>query len=306
MKPHLPIFTALVLLTSSFLATGTPDHEVKVEERLLGSNSDGYIILRSEFDNLGSYYSHRARRFLVEYSKVPSDPKSASGLGAEVRSQLLLDVSTSSHPDEPHKISEVINFQNDDVKLAALLSRFPDHHQRWDDEKSRLIKCHRESGASLGRVDIVWGGWIKERFGADRNGDLEWTLGEVFEDPNCLYLSVHSEARGQRLVAIPPRKTQQVRDHLVKQPVYLVAGKFKNQEEAMKKAREFIEKSNGKFKPEVWSSWGGDTIYVVADSQSAAHIMGKAFEAFEATTGLDFTVMSSEPFSERFVVAPAK
>lgn len=287
---------------------GTPDHEVKIEERLLGSNADSFITLRTEVDNLGSYYSYRTRRFLVEYSKLQVDPKSGEDLGAEVRSQLLLDVSTNLDVDQPGSFSEKINTQDADVKLAELLSRFPVQPERWSDEKSGIIECHSTGGPRVGRVSIAWGGYIKARFGADRNSDLEWTLGEVFEDANCLYLSVNSETHGQRLVSIPPRKTQQVRDHLAKQPVYLVAGKFKDKQEALETARALIEKTEGKFKPEVWTSGIGesDLIYVLVDSQSADHIKGNGFEALELMTGVDFTVMSSQKFDERTAVVPTK
>ena len=287
---------------------GTPVHEIKTEERLLGSNADGFITLRTEVDNLGSYYRYRTRRFLVEYSKLPAGPRGETDLGAEVRSKLLLEVSTSIDPDQPGKESEVVNTKDDDVKLAELLSRFPDQPKRWNHEDTSMIECHSTAGPVVGRIQIAWGGWIKARFGADRNSDLEWTLGEVFEDANCLYLSVASHGHGQRLVSIPPRKTQQVRDHLAKQPVYLVTGKFKDREEALTRGRELMKKTKGKFKPEVWSSGRSKEgmIYVLVDSQSADHIKDNAFETLEAMTGVDFTVMSSQNFDERFtVVSPA-
>ena len=308
MKTLIPIYTAFLWVTSSVLAMGTPDREIKVEERLLGSNCDSFITLRTEVDNLGSHYRYRTRRFLVEYSKLQADPKSKLDLGAEVRSQLLLDVSTSLDVDQSGKESETVNAKDDDVKLADLLSRFPNQPKRWNDEKSGIIKCHATAGPRVGRIGIAWGGWIKARFGADRNGDLEWTLSEVFEDANCLYLSVYSENHGQRLVSIPPRKTQQVRDQLAKQPVYLIAGKFKNGEEAVKRGRELMEKTQGKFKPEIWSAgrWEEEMVYVVADSQSAEHINGNGFETLEALTGVDFTVMSSQDFDERIAVDPSK
>ena len=308
MKLLTPIYRTFFLAVSLSSAMGTPDREVRVEERLLGSNPDGFITLRSEFDNLGSNYSYRTRRFLVEYSKLQANPKYEESLGAEVRSQLLLDTSTSLDPDQAGIESEVVNTKDDEVKIADLISRFPDQPQRWNDEKSGIIECDSTAGPSVGRIQIAWGGWIKERFGADRNADLEWTLSEVFEDANCLYLSVTSETSGQRLVSIPPRKTQQVRDHLAKQPVYLVAGKFKDREEAMTRGRELMKKTQGNFKSEIWSfgRWKEEMSYVLVDSQSADHIEGNAFETLEAMTGVDFTVISSQHFDERFEVVPSK
>jgi hypothetical protein len=43
-------------------ALATPDHQITVREQFLGSNKDGYVILRTEYDNQGSYYSSRTRR----------------------------------------------------------------------------------------------------------------------------------------------------------------------------------------------------------------------------------------------------
>jgi hypothetical protein len=313
MKTITFVHTAFIWVVTAILATGTPDHEVKVKERLLGSNSEGFITLRTEVDNLGSYYNFRTRRFLVEYAKLPEDPTYEESLGAEVKSQLLLDVSTSlgvnqSAPNPAEAKSEETIAKNEDVKLAELLLRFPDDAKRWDNEKFHKLTYDSTNGPRLDRIGIAWGGWIKERFGGDRNADLKWELNEVFEDANCLYLSVYSESYGQRLVSIPPRKTQQVRDQLAKQPVYLIAGKFKNAEEAVKKGRELMEKTQGKFKPEIWSTgrWKEEMIYVVADSQSEEHINDNTFETLEALTGVDFTVMSSQSFDERTAVAPSK
>ena len=86
----------------------------------------------------------------------------------------------------------------------------------------------------------------------------------------------------------------------------MIAGKFKTEHEAVKRGRELTEKTQGKFKPEVWSAgrWKEEMMYVVVDSQSEAHINGNAFETMEAMTGVDFTVMSSQTFDERTAIAP--
>jgi hypothetical protein len=313
MKTKTFVHIALFWVVTVVLATGTPDHSIKVEERLLGSNTDGFITLRTEVDNLGSYYNSRRKRFLVEYAKLPKDPTSEVSLGAEVKSLLLLDVSTTLNVDQvatnpsTAKSEETIA-KNEDVKLAELLLRFPDEAKRWDDEKFRKITYDSTNGPRLDRVGIAWGGWIKERFGGDRNADLDWELREVFEDANCLYLSVYAESYGQRLVSIPPRKTQQVLDHIAKKPMYLIAGKFKTAEEAIKKGRDLMEKTQGKFQSEIWSAGRSkeEMVYVVADSQTEEHINNNAFETLEALMGVDLTVMSSKSFDERTEVAPSK
>jgi len=295
------------------LAMATPDQVVSVQERLLGSNENGFVTLRTENDNLGSYFSSRSKRFLVEYSKQPSDSRHDSNLGAEIRSTLLLDSSSSDERREsgqqgPGRVTQTVKEQDREVKLAALLLQFPHYAKRWTDEQMKALQCDPTGGVYLGPTNIVWGGWITQRFVGDPNAKLDWQLEDVFEDGNALYFSVSVEDLGQRLVAIPPRKTQQVRDQLSKQTVYLVAGSFKAVEEAVQSGRELIEKSNGKFKPEVWSvgRWSEEMQYVVADSESARRIERNEFKILEALTGVDFTVMDGKYFTERTVVTTAK
>ncbi len=103
---------------------------------------------------------------------------------------------------------------------------------------------------------------------------------------------------------LPPTKTRQVRDHLAKQPVFVVAGKFTTLEEALQRGRELKEKTQGKFTPEVWSSgrYKEEYIYAVVDPQSKSHLHGKGFEDLEILTGADLTVITSELFQERFTL----
>lgn len=303
--------TIFIWVITSFLAIGTPDREVKVEERVLGSNSDGFITLRTEIDNLGSHYRFCTKRFLVEYAKLQADTKYEESLGAELKSQILLDVTTSydaskSEPDYTASKSDTVNSKNEKINLADLLLQFPGQLNKWDEKELSRLTYQSTGGIYIGRVCIAWGGWIKERFCGDANANLEWKLTDVFEDANCLFLSVNSEEHGQRIVSIPPRKTQQVRDQISKQPVYLIAGKFKSSDEAVEMARKLIEKTQGKFVPEVWSykSPEDKIIYALADSQSTDHLNGNHYELLETSTGVHFTAMSSEVFDERLSVKP--
>lgn len=298
--------TGAIWIAFAGLALATPDRTVTVEERLLGSNATGYVTLRTEVDNLGSYYGSRTRRFLVEYSKEPADSRYEEALGAQIGEKLLLDVKTThdANTDDPftaEATTREVNEKDGNVKLADVLERFPGQARTWSADNVARIKTHHTAGPRLGTTSIAWGGWIKQRFVGDQNAELEWKLTEVFEDENCLYLSVTSELHGQRLVSIPPRKTTQVRDQMVKQPIYLIAGHSKDKEEAIKMAREFIKKTNGRFRPEVWSSGRlpEDMIYVVAASDSSQHLGRFQFEELEKLIGAELSVMSSADFKER-------
>ena len=81
--------TWLGCLVVGFLAAGglfaTPDHAVDVKERFFGSNATDYAVLRTEDDNQASYYQHRVKTWLDEYSKEDA-------LRNNVKSTLLLDV----------------------------------------------------------------------------------------------------------------------------------------------------------------------------------------------------------------------
>ncbi len=305
--------TLLIWMLSPLVALGTPDREVKVEESVLGSNPEGYVTLRTEVDNLGSYYKSRTKRSLVEYSKSQADAKYDGALGAEIKSEILLDVTTSfdaskSGPDYTASKSVTVNTKNEKIILADLLSKFPDQSRRWNEKEMARLTCESTAGIYIGHINIAWGGWIKERFCGNPNEKLEWKLNEVSEDANGIYFSVSSDEHGQRIVSIPPNKTTQVRDQINKQPVYLIAGKFKSRDEADDLGRKLIEKTKGKFVPEIWTykSQEDKVIYALADSNSTDHLNGDHYESLEALSGVHFTAMSSGLFEVRMAVEPLK
>jgi len=55
----------LILVSATFVL-GTPDRVLDIEEDFLGSNAEAFAILRTEHDNLGSYYADRVKRYLDE------------------------------------------------------------------------------------------------------------------------------------------------------------------------------------------------------------------------------------------------
>ena len=62
MKTPTLVLSALCSLFHPLAAT--PDHAVSVTERVLGSNPIGFAVLRTETDNLASYYSSRVTTWL--------------------------------------------------------------------------------------------------------------------------------------------------------------------------------------------------------------------------------------------------
>lgn len=61
---------SLLVLSGTLVLRATPTRAVSIDERLLGSNKTHYAILRTEVDNMGSYYDRRTKQFLQVYRKT--------------------------------------------------------------------------------------------------------------------------------------------------------------------------------------------------------------------------------------------
>ena len=114
------------LLAGVTSVTATPDRQIIVEEDLIGSNATGFLILRTVFDNRGSYFIDHTIRYLDEYEKKPQTQPIESTLARRVKRTVLLDVTTSrDYPDDggPMTVSENVKEQETDMNGTGL-SRF--------------------------------------------------------------------------------------------------------------------------------------------------------------------------------------
>ena len=114
------------LLAGVTSVTATPDRQIIVEEDLLGSNATGFLILRTVFDNRGSYFIDHTIRYLDEYEKKPQTQPIESTLARRVKRTVLLDVTTSrdySDDGGPMTVSENVKEQETDMNGTGL-SRF--------------------------------------------------------------------------------------------------------------------------------------------------------------------------------------
>lgn len=296
-----------LLILSCPRSGATPDHEIRVTERLLGSNSAGFAILRVERDNRGSYYVSSEKHFLDIYEKGGGDDR--PDLAEKTSTVLLLRQTYSKDPDAAPDAPPGVNVDemaevNEAVSLPKLLERFPRMPDRWTAEKFQRLGAHPTAGVTLNGYSLIWGGWVKERFGADRNDELDWKLEDAAEDSNSLFLKVSTEKQ-TRWICIPPASTEQVRARLLMKDFYLVAGTFDAEEEAVALARKIIgkrqERKSPRFAPEVWSQRtpAGKVRYRVVSGLTEKAVRGDSFSRLEETLGLELEVTGSSGFGNR-------
>lgn len=310
------------LAVCSSPAIATPDRQVTVDEQLIGSSAAGYVVIRTETDNLGSYYRSRTKRFLDEYSKNAAAIENETAVGVKTHSRLLLDVSTSIDPEHSDPLtkpagSELVNEKDKTLALADILERYPTNVTKWDAKRFSRLTMQQLGGVYLDSLCVVWGGTLTQTIFENRLPEAEWRLDEVLEDSNCIYLKVSKGTDGEqqtRFVCIPPRRSRQIHDHLDLKPFYLSAGSFGTKQEALEKARALIEKSKANglvgFNPEIWTMWKptDKIVYVIAATYLQEPSTEESFAALEGVLGLHLVPLSSKHFREKTIVrelAPA-
>lgn len=293
------------LAGSSF---ATPDHSITVDERFFGSNATEYAVVRTEVDNLCSYYQSRVTTWLDEYSKEDTQRE-------KVRSTLLLDVSRHrdadhADPDTPVPVTEELNSKDGTLKLATLLERYPTLATvAWTPEMIAKMTVDPKSGIRFRNREFITSDAVVSMvlFG-QRHPDEDWQLDGVSGDSNCIYLQLsigQDENPEKRVMCVAPGISKRVMDQAGMQPVYLVAGTFETREAAVARALDLrklaSERKNYSFHPEVWSMLPAtDKItYLVTDGASKELIESGRIPQVEEELGIDFLPVSSERFMER-------
>ncbi len=294
-----------MLIASLPCAQGTPDHELRVTERLLGTGRDGFVILRVEKDNLGSYFNSNEKHYLDHYLKQDDATRDEM---SEVDSTLVLDREYSKHPDakpdEPPVGTVKQKAVSGGVSLADLVEKYPEMPVEWEEEKFRRMTADSTAGVSFEGYTLIWGGFVKERFGVDRNSATEWKLDGVVEDDDCIFLAVSTETQ-TRIVCLPRRTTKQVGARALLTDYYLVAGSFDTEGEAISEARKLNvrnkEEKGARFVPEVWSARlpTSKTVYLVASPMKEGWVKNEGFSKTEELLGIELEVRSSSTFGER-------
>jgi len=300
LKTFIPCLTLALIPMSS----ATPDRVITVTEHILGTSDTGFVIQRTEEDNVGSYYQIEVKHYLDTYEKVPRKDHEEydSPLAKKVSSVLLLAQHLDSGKDLadfPMKVRKTEE-GNKSTTLVDLIKHYPVHPMKWPEEKfSRL-----SSGAYIGNLSLIWGGRVKERLGFDRNADVEWELQAVVEDQNSLFLKVLS-GKQQCWLCILPAKTQQVNAHLALEDFYLLAASYDAKDLALAEAKRLSETAKSHelydFEFEVWSPTNNENNnrYLVVRPLTEASLR-KGFSKLEELFRIDLKVVSSNRFEKRF------
>lgn len=304
------MFPALVcsglLLAGSLCAT--PDHSVSVVERFFGSNETSYALIRTENDNMCSYYSSREKTWLDEYAKEDTKRENP-------RSTLLLDLTftqDANHNDRytPMPVTRTVNSKDETVAIADLLERYPvKETASWSVSDMEGISADPATGIRFrDRLPIAESGFISTVIFGGRHVEDGWRLDGVSGDMNCLYLrlSVGQDTANPetRLVCVSAMISKCVNDQRDMQEVYLVESSHGEKEDAIARAKELDELARERkyfrFHPEVWlASVNHKPTYLVVESDSKSMIDSGWVEGTESTLEIDFTPTSSERFDRK-------
>jgi len=246
------IFAGLCLLAGTRLHA-TPDHHITVEERFAGSNASTYAVLRTETDNLSSYYESLRKVFLDERSK---DGKTT------VKSTLLLDEKRTrdaghADPKTPAPVTVEIHSKDDSISMAAILEKFPVQAPRpWTEEELKRLRISKSEGIFFDRILLAGAERItKDAFGGWESEE-EWQLVDVADGFNSTFLRLSKGAesgrREIRVICVDSETTAQVRTQFPpRDELYLLAGTYDTQDAAISQARKWIKEHH--LHLEVWT-----------------------------------------------------
>ncbi|MCW1913905.1 hypothetical protein OJ996_09985 [Luteolibacter sp. GHJ8] len=287
-------------------AGATPPDVVVIDERLLGANADNYAVLRSEFDNLGSYYNSNTKVFLEERSKAT---------GKNLKQVLLTDAKRMIDPEHEDpatqpKVTVEVKHQDKELGLGDVLARYPLLSDSRSPADLEGFAVSDDQSVTFGETMTLFARAqvVGEIFGG-RLEETPVTVLEVNDQGSEIYLklSKHDEDLGDgesHWACVGSALTLQVRAHRTKEPIYLRAGTFPDKAAALAKAAEWKELGREKkvsgFDPEIWStgSDAGSARYHVVLRNSGDLIEREASGAIAEALGLSLQAVSGEKFLE--------
>ena len=303
------MYLKLLLICATQLSIATPSRVVNVSERLIGSNSDEYAVIRTEIDNHGSYYISQEKQYLDVYKKTSENPNPLIGATNSklLSSTLLFDQkhiqdAELNHTDPDYYKIEQLEM-NKELSLAQVLKTYPYQFREFTEETKVLLEQKKKAkGHTYG---FIWEGTVKEKLGVDRNAKVSWSTSAITQDNNCIYLTVNiggDESRAQRIICIPPKVTKQFRDQIQLENIVIIAGVHETQEDAEKVVNKIIntnKEKKGRFyesiKPAIWVKhlYADKTGFVVIASNSNQIITKNKFSQLKAKYGMEFDVQTS-------------
>lgn len=294
-------FAAAVCWLSAPVSTASPNHRVTITERLLGTDGKTFSVIRTESDNRGSYYSTNTKVHLIERS---ADTQEAAKTTLLSETATVVDAN-HNHPVNPPPVTTSVKYQDQELRLADILLKYPMATPvPWDEEKRARLVFHANAGVSLdNRVRLAGTREIATVFGeALKLG--EWRIADVFEQGAGLFLVLEIEAPEgapeSRVLGIGPEQVKQVRAHLSREEIYLSAGAFPTREEAVKAIAGWkaAGKSSGNM---TWEIWSRDlpttkTDHVVVLPRTREMLSGGWSKRIEEEAGIRFEAIPSDRF----------
>ncbi len=305
--PSLALF--LVLAACPCQVHATPDRIVRVNETLVGIGDQSYAVLRTEDDNMGSYYSSRENIWLDEYplEKAGREP---------VAQTHLLDVTISidvehTDPNTAPAITRTTQHKDTSQTLAGLYERYPRRaFETWSAEQMKDVTCHPEAGIHFrNRIPLLSAKAIQ---GAFTDRDHPWTLESISEGGGALFLRIVRKSPDEyyeaRVFHVPPETTRKVHDQLALKEFYLAAGRYATHDEAIRVTQELNARSRAAkffyFQPEIWEARmpTGKTEYVIVQENSMWLIETGRVEKTQEVLGVQLVPVSSKHFHRRTLV----
>jgi hypothetical protein len=305
--PSLALF--LLLVACACKVHATPDRIVRVNETLVGIGDQSYAVLRTEDDNMGSYYSSRENLWLDEY------PLEKAGR-ERVAQTHLLDVTISidvehTDPNTAPAITRTPHHEDTTQTLAGLYKRYPQRaFETWSAERMNDVTCHPEAGIHFrNRIALLSAETIQSTFTDKEN---PWTLESITEGGGALFLRIVRKSPDEyyeaRVFHVPTEVSREVRDQLARKEFYLAAGRYPTHDEAIRATQELNARSRVAkffcFQPEIWEARmpTGKTEYVIVQENSMWLIETGRVEKMQEVLGVQLAPVSSKHFHRRTLV----
>ena len=298
---------ACIVCLASAPVQATPDRATTIHETFLGSNATGYAILRKENDNLGSYYKEHRTTWLDEYQKDAE-------IATKPRSTQLLDQTYFTDPEDTTHSSTTEHSKDTKTTLGDIIDRYQQLELiPWPLEQTKELHFDKNTGSTEYKSQCLVA--AKALLGAkfrhvDSGGALE--LLAVAEDSNCIFLTIatsNDEEREVRMICIPAAITRNIHALRTLEPLYLSAGTFDSEKEALALVRKLQATAGNSYRPSlvVWSVFHSDTgktDYAVVLANSAELIKRNEFGTKQDLLGMHLVPITSEGFRTLVINPP--
>jgi hypothetical protein len=295
------LFIFLILLAE--LLHASPDSNLRVQEKLLGTNAESYAVIREESDNMGTYYSDYRKVWLDEYSKN-------DGSDAKPKTIMLLDQIIHRDVDDGKVTTTEEALAKPTPSLSDLVSRYSlIATSSWTQQQIDELEFNPKTGRVAYKSQcMVKADPALQQGDSDIDAGVRFHLLSVVEDSNTILITVSTnvgDGGGDRVICVSPSVTRNVRALKELDPVYLSIGSFKSAKEALDFKRN-LDKEKKAYQSEwmVWSVSNADNKeldYCVVLSDSKQVISRGDFAQVKKVDGAVLVPVVSADFRELIV-----